>query len=414
MYVGHPVDGVTYIDYSSVITDPVADLWLYRWPYSWTRITTDVAGSGGLSGSEEALEGYAVKTKEGSEVTVSHVGNLRNDSYNSTFNGYKLVGNPYQAYIDLDGLGGDIGDADPTVWTSTNAAGELVYATYNIASNVGQNGGTQYVAPGQSFWIEHTTSSTLTINPSLRTYGDAGVLKGAMLTPNDVLRITLNNQEYSDEFVMLFRYGGSVDELTEFDSKKRIGTAKIVPNVYSTKGGSKIVIGTYPDGATGVDTIHIGYKFSQAKEITLRATNMNEFSALDNVYLFDKLAGVEVNLRETPEYTFMSTIGEDAGRFEIYFTHVATNIDNGGGIAGEQIQIYGTGQKGIVKITEDVLAEAQGKGIIRLYSAAGSKIKEFNLTDVKTTIDLPINYGVYIIEVSTEERVVTGKVTRMK
>ncbi len=411
MYVGHPVDGVTYTDYTNSIS--AANLFLYRWPGSWTRITTDVAGSNGLSGSEEAIEGYAVKTKEGSAVTVSHVGNLRNGSYSSTFNGYKLVGNPYQAYIDLEGLGADIGDADPTVWTSTNADTELVYATYNLSNGEGANEGTQYIAPGQSFWIEHTSSSTLTINPSLRTYGDAGVLKGAMLTPNDVLRITLNNQEYSDELVMLFRYGGTVDELTEFDSKKRIGTAKIVPNIYATKGGKKIVIGTYPDGAVGVDTIHLGYKFSQAKELTLRATNLNEFSAIDNVYLFDKLAGVEVNLRETPEYTFMSTAGEDAGRFEIYFTHVTTNINNNN-LAGDRIQIYGTGQKGIVKITEDILAEAQGKGIIRLYSAAGSKIKEFNLTDVKTTIDLPANYGVYIIEVSTGEWVVTGKVTRMK
>ncbi len=414
MYVGHSVDGVTYSDYSTPIVDPANDLWLYRWPNVWTRITTNVAGNDGLAGSEETLEGYAVKTKTGSDVTVSHVGNLRNSTYNSTFDGYKLVANPYAAYIDLDDLDSDIGTADPTVWTSANGSGELAYATYNLSNGQGANGGTQYVAPGQSFWIQHTANSTLTIRPTLRGYGDNGVLKGAMLTPNDVLRISLNDESNSDELVVLFRYGGAVDELTEYDSKKRMGSSKIVPNIYAVKGGSKIVIGTYPNNAAGVDTIKLGYNFSQKKLITLRATNLREFSAIDDIYLFDKKEGIEVNLRDAPEYTFMSTGREDADRFVLYFTHVTTGTNgNGGALAREGVHIYGTGQKGFVKVNEEILASAKGKGIIRLYNASGSMLKEFNLTDIKTTIDLPEAYGVYIITVSTDDMVVTGKVSRV-
>ncbi len=414
MYVGHSVDGVTYSDYSTPITDPANDLWLYRWPGSWTRITTDVAGSNGLSGTEHELEGYAVKTKEGSAVTVSHTGSLRYGTYSSTYNNYKLVANPYQAYIDMEGLGSDIGTADPTVWTSTNASGDLVYATYNISSNAGVNGGTRYIAPGQSFWIEHTANSALTISPSLRTFNDRAALKGVPLSPGNELRFTMNSDGFSDEILLLFSPEGTVDEVTDYDSRKRMGSAKVVPNIYALKGSTKVVIATFPEAGM-IDTVKLGYKFTQAKEITLRATNIDRFNALDNVYLFDKAEGVEVNLREIPEYTFMSTGGEDANRFEIYFTHVTTAIDDiGSGFAGDGINIYGTGTKGIVKVFEDILANAKGKGVIRVYSAAGSLLKEVNLTDVKTTVDLPGSYGVYIIEVRAGDNIVTGKVTRMK
>jgi hypothetical protein len=417
MYVGHSVDGVKYSDYSSTFTTPATDLWLYRWPNSWTRITTDVHGNDGLSGTEtDKLEGYAVKSKEGTSTQViSYSGALHYGTYSSTYNGYKLIANPYQAYIDMEGLGSNIGTADPTVWTSTNVSGELAYATYNISSNAGVNGGTRYVAPGQSFWIEHTANTALTISPSLRSFNDRAALKGVPLSPGDELRFMLSEGEFGDELVLLFRSVGTINEITEYDSKKRMGTAKIVPNLYALKGGEKVVVGAYPNTMES-DTVSLGYKFSQAKEITLHATNINSFNVIDNVYLFDKKTGIEINLRETPSYTFMSNVGEDADRFEVYFTHLTTGISDVGdkGFSGEHIQIYGTGQKGIVKVTEEILHQAQGKGVIRLYNAAGTLLKEINLTDIRTTIDLPASYGVYIVEVRSAERFVTGKVMRME
>ncbi len=418
MYVAHSVDGVKYSDYSSTFTTPATDLWLYRWPSSWTRITTDTPGNNGLSGTEtDKLEGYAVKSKEGSSTQViSYSGALHYGSYSSTYNGYKLIANPYQAYIDMEGLGSDIGTVtDPTVWTSTNVSGELAYATYNISSNAGVNGGTRYIAPGQSFWIEHTANTALTISPSLRSFNDRAALKGVPLSPDDELRFMLSDGEFGDELVLLFRSVGTIHNITEYDSKKRMGSAKIVPNLYALKGGEKVVIGAYPETMES-DTVSLGYKFSQAKEITLHATNINSFGAIDNVYLFDKKTGIEINLRETPEYTFMSTAGEDADRFEVYFTHLTTGISDIGdkGFSGDHIQIYGTGQKGIIKVTEEILHQVQGKGVIRLYNAAGTLLKEINLTDIKTTIDLPASYGVYIVEVRSAEMVVTGKVTRME
>ena len=411
MYVGHSVDGALYSDYSSVITDPDNDLWLYRWPGHWTRIVSDDATSTGLSGSEHALEGYAVKLKEESPVTVSHTGDLRNAGYTATFDGWKLTANPYQSYIDITSLG--LGStANQTIWTSTNASGDLLYATYNIYTGDGTNGASQYIAPGQSFWIYHDGTSELSVSPDDRTYGDGGKLKGATVK-NDVLRLTLNNDGLSDEVVILLRPEGTLDHISDYDSEKRIGSARNVPNIYSLKGNdSKVVIGLYPDDIVG-DTIRLGYKFSQSKVITLKADNINEFNVVGEVYLFDKQTGVEINLKETPEYSFTSVAGEETDRFLLYFDHVATGLGDSfnSGTSSDKVLIYGTGSEAVIKVSEKIIMKANGEGIIRIYNALGSLLKEAKLVDKKTTIRLPYNHGVYIIEVRAGETVKTGKVT---
>ncbi len=412
-YIGHSVQGMKYSDFN---TPTGGSFNLYKYTGSaWSQIT-----DANYDFDANPVEGYAFKNSTADDVTISFSGKLHNQGYSYTINGWNLIANPYSSYIDVEDAGFDYDNSLTTVWTTTNRQGATQYATYDIDSDLGQLGGTRYIAPGQSIWLRNYSAGTFNIAISTGVHApldltqEESQLKGAMVSEtDDVLRFTFDDGKAYDEVVVAFRSYGTLGEMTKYDSEKRLGS-ETIPNAFALKGGVKAAISVYPEEMNN-DTVYLGYIYNTEEEITIKATNIDNFAALSNVFLFDKLAGVEVNLRETPEYTFMSTAGEDDDRFEIYFTHVTTNIDNNiDGIAGEQIQIYGTGQKGIVKITEDILAEAQGKGIVRLYSASGSMIKEFNLTDVKTTIDLPVNYGVYIIEVSTGERVVTGKVTRMK
>ncbi len=412
MYVGHSVDGVTYSDYSAAITDPVNDLWLYRWPNSWTRITTDVTGSNGMDGTEHALEGYAVKFTEGVDMNISHSGTLRYGSFNQTINGWHLIANPYQAYMDVENTGFDVGNALlPTIWTSTNVSGELVFATYNTALNIGANGGTRYIAPGQSCWVRNYSSSLLSIDPTVRVHA-TGVLKSGSMAPGDILRITLTNEGLSDEVVLVFRPEGAM-EVTNTDSKKRMGSGVEVPNIYTLKDADKLVIGMFPDGGK-VDSIYLGYKFSKGKEITFKATNIDEFNVEDKVYLMDKLTNITVDLRETPEYTFTSTKEEDANRLVLIFEQVSTDIDDLGNGSNEdtKVLIYGFGTRAIIKVDKDLLNQAVGEGLISIYTLNGELVNETELLDIRTEINLPECRGIYIVEVRMNSSIVTGKVIK--
>ncbi len=420
-YIGHSVDNAAFTDYSNP-TSGSFRLFRYINGNSWNEIT----GTYNFDANE--LEGYAFKNTTGSDVTVTHTGALRNQGYSASTNvGWNLIANPYQSYIDMTSTGFDIGNSETTVWTTSHdgATGEIFYATYNLSNGLGENEGTQYIAPGQSFWLQNKTSGgTFSVTTDVRTTDHCVQyynLKSAKLdNDNDALRIVLDNAGSKDELVLAFRYYGWFDKFTRFDSEKRLGKAINVPNIYAHKDGRLTAIGTYSDVVSENDSIAVGYKFSQSKEIKLRVLNMADFDVVDSVYLYDKVTGVEVNLRENPEYTFTSIAGGESDRFVIYF-YSRTNRNNEGDVATDVenanahgIYVYGTGEKAVVQVPGKVLAEAEGKGTIKVYNAVGGVVKEMKLTDNRTIIDLPRYHGIYIIEVRAGDKVKTAKVTRTK
>jgi hypothetical protein len=413
-YIGHPVQGMKYSDFDNAAG---GNFKLFKYTGSaWQQITA----ADNYDFDANPVEGYAFKNLTCSDVTVAFTGILHNTGYSSPINGWNLIANPYTSYIDVENAGFDYGNSLSTIWTTTNRSGSTQYATYNIDSDLGQLDGTRYIAPGQSIWLRNYAAGTFNISTSTRVHAPASLtqeqlqLKGAMVyEPDDVLRLTLDNGTAHDEVVMAFRTYGTLDELTNYDSEKRLGS-KTIPNIYTMKGGKRAVISVYPETMEN-DTVQMGYMFGSATEITLKATNIDNFAAFQDVYLFDKKTGVEINLRETPVYKFTAVAGEESDRFELYFDHVATGVGriDGAGTSG-MVRIYGYRNKGFVEVSEDILVEAGNKGLIRVYNASGSLLKEVKLIDTKTTIDLPDNHGLYIIEVRTGDKVLTGKISGVR
>jgi hypothetical protein len=417
-YISHALNDVKYSDYTDDV--PPANLFMYRYPKHWSRITSDDASLTGLSGNERRTEGYAVKQTTGSDVTISYSGLLRTGTYSYEFDRWELLSNPYQSYLDLEKLKPYLGSTanEQVIWTAVNPQDkELYYTAYDLREPANSVNATQYVAPGQSFWLLHNGTSTVSFTPEMRSTADQNPLKSANYVSDNVLRLTLINNDavINDVAVMNFKDKASLEELSKSDINKKIGSANVIPNIYTVKGGNKLIIGYYPEDMNS-DTIHLGYKFGSAKSITLRASNISEFWVQQDVYLYDKKEDVEINLRETPEYTFTSVAGGEDDRFVLYFTKtdVPTDIEVPGTVEGGTIQIYGYMSKGIVNVSEDVLLKAGNKGIIRVYTALGSLVKEVKLIDSRITVDLPATHGVYIIEVRAGDMVKTGKISVTK
>ncbi|NPA37803.1 MAG: hypothetical protein GXO47_13240 [Chlorobi bacterium] len=394
-YIGHPVEGITYSDFD---TPTGGSFYLFKYTgTAWEQITaTD------YDFDANPVEGYAFKNTTGSDVTISYTGVLHNLSYSCAINGWNLIANPYASYIDVEDIGFDYDNSLSTIWTTTDRQGATQYAAYDIDTDLGVLGGTRYVAPGQAIWLRNYSDGTFSIATSTQVHApetltqEESQLKGALVyEPDDVLRLTFDNGNVYDEVVMAFRSYGTTEEINSYDSGKRFGSTSI-PNVYTQKGNSKIAIGIYPE-VMDYDTISLGYTYGVSGELTIKATNINDFAALQNVYLLDKVNGVEVNLRETPEYTFTAVSGGESDRFVLYFNQVSTGINNNSG-EPESVRIYGTGSEAVVDVTEEVLAGASGNGLIKVYNASGNLLKEVKLNELKTTIDLPDGKGIFIIE----------------
>lgn len=152
-------------------------------------------------------------------VTFTNTGTLEEDGWN-------LVGNPYASTIDWD---------SPN-WTKTNIANAIYiqdpdnqqYATY--VSGASTNGGSQYIASQQSFWIYASAASPqLILNESCKSSVDQQFIKTGSLSPGTVIR--LEGAGYTDEAVVRHVDGAADSMELEFDAIERWGGWGEVPQL---------------------------------------------------------------------------------------------------------------------------------------------------------------------------------------
>jgi hypothetical protein len=185
-YIGHAISNPNISSYDALT--PGNPYHLYVYPNNaWVSI-------GGTTYSFTApLEGMAFKA-ENPGATITHTGTLNNGACYSTILGAKwhLIANPYASYLDLAKTSEwSFGDALSTVWTTTTLPEDIRgYATFNIITGVGLNGGSRYVAPGQALWVKsYLAGSTLEVKSGARVHAAGMQLKSASQVEENVLRI---------------------------------------------------------------------------------------------------------------------------------------------------------------------------------------------------------------------------------
>ena len=186
---------------------------------------TDEDGYMGVSNSADTLvpgRGYMVYLPTGA-YTVSASGTITSGNFNlsPTYNnngtgaGWNMVGNPYPATIDWNAMG----------WTKVNM-NEAVYiwrpninqyASY--VDGVASNGGSNLIAPGQSFFVEANA-----INPVLMLTEECkskspGTFRNAEATMHQ-LSIRMHMGDWQDETVIISNESATKTFDSAYDAKK--------------------------------------------------------------------------------------------------------------------------------------------------------------------------------------------------
>lgn len=279
--------------------------------------------------------------------------------------GWNLVHNPYPCEINFDHvISTDAGKAaglvnvnngvyiwDPTIGVSGN------YRSY--VSGVGTNGGSQYIASGQSFFVKANAigaSISYIENDKVTDQGNTFIREGAV---ENVLVVKIKSADKSnfDETAIRFKEGSSDAFEKEFDAfKLPFGVINIstipTPDL-------DLSINTLDEVATA-KSVKFRISAYANGSYTISFDGFDSFSKTLGYRLVDKYTGTSVIVNSVTEYSFTidsaipATSGDD--RFELQLTTPVS-------LSFEEVSNVQAGQEFVLPVLADMFTNIYGSSI---------------------------------------------------
>ena len=336
------------------------------------------------------MKGYAV-WGDLLDNQVTYVGPL-NAGYESfattnsgTGKGWNLVGNPYPSSIDWKAASG---------WTKTNVT-EAIYVHKDAASwatfvdNTGANGGTQYIAPGQGFFVEAFANVTLAMTDDVRVHNATTFFKSSEQVVPNLIRLQVSGNGYNDEAVLRFLGEATSEFDGNYDAHKLFGDVAEAAQIYST-GSIPLSINSMPE----TDVVPVGVKAGVSGTYTIAATEIND---LQYATLEDTKTGIFTELANNA-YTFSIVKGENEMRFKLHFSMTA--VPDNKSVAAN---IYSYRKTAYINLKSGV------EGNIFIYNVAGQLIETRLSARDMNEISLR-NTGNYIVKIVSDRSTEVKKI----
>ncbi len=350
------------------------------------------------------------------ETNYSYTANVATKGVGELY--YQYIGNPYPSYINFDVIYTNSTLSDPNcyIYTTINEAGDRGYATYNAVSHETANAGSQFISPGQCFWVGTVNDDVVNVGKSAGTNspGSSVSLKSTSSSTysKSKIRLSLSNDNTYDEVLIIGDATNGSDLITMYDSKKKMNGG-VVGNIYTIKEDTNVIINSLPEFYDG-NIIPLGYKVSSSgmTDFTIKVSELLNVDGYD-IYLDDLNEGTSINLKETKEYTFTPSVASSNNRFQIRIASVeitdvngtTTGIDNT--TTNGDVSVYASGQIAYVAVSEDWLQSSSK--MIYVYDVAGQILNTVDLAELETQFILP-GEGVYLIKVVSGSMIYTEKV----
>jgi len=268
------------------------------------------------------------------------------------------------------------------------------WATFNRNTNANANGGSQYIAPCQGFFVSVTdgtvpTTGTLNMTNAVRTHNATSFFKNSDEIVNNMVRMEVSGNGYTDEAVVMFLSEASTEFDGEYDAHKLFGDVAEAAQLYSL-GSIPLVINTLPEPVTVPVGVHVGINGTY----TIAATEINDIPV---VILEDTKTGIFTDLLAGP-YTFNFETGENEVRFMLHFG--TTGLPDP---EKAVTNIYSYQQTVFIDLKD------QAKGDIFIYNTAGQMVSKHTASQGMNEVKLQ-NTGIYMVKVVTAKATTTKKV----
>lgn len=244
---------------------------------------------------------------------------------------YALVGNPFQATIDLEAV--SLSNLSSTVSSFRTNSVNGSYGYYTIGG-IGTNGMTRYMSPGQSFWIQTSANgaSSMTVPESAKaiTEGGFAFYKNGPVAESQVLRVKLYKEgvtEYLDELALATRNNAEwAFNLAEDAAKMGFGVDQLQ---FSVPGSTqKCAISVVPGFDETHNRINLEARTTVNQTYTLDFSGITSFPSTTGFKLVDTYKNIEQDLNAAAAYSFNTpdAASTSLDRFYIQVSTTASSL----------------------------------------------------------------------------------------
>ena len=275
------------------------------------------------------MQGYAV-TFAGNN-TVYYSGNLLTGTQSisgltytnnlaANYDGYNLTGNPYPSTIDIESSGVSLNNLGNAFYFWNNSLNEGFgdFAVY-IKGGSGINGATQFIAPGQGFFLKVDSPGnigTFSMDNSARLHQGQAIYKDPEVNS---LRLIAEGGVFSDETIICFNENATNVFDSEYDAYKFLINDNVNHLYSKTSDDFGLAINTFPEALlnSSID-VPLNYEVVESGTYTISAYQLESFTDTP-ITLEDIQTGIITNFYENSVYTFTANTGDDPARFIVHF-----------------------------------------------------------------------------------------------
>ena len=305
--------------------------------------------------------------------------------------GWNFIANPYTSSYDWDL------QAIPTnvynaiyIWTGSN------YATYVKGAGTGNNGGTQYIAPAQGFWVQ-TNANLLggTANLTLALANTTVVATPSYFkTDPDGIKLNLadSNPEHTDQLTIVFNHQATNGFDGKYDAHKLLNLGD-VPNIWTQSEAHGYSINSSPNSVDRF-SVHVADK-NENEQMTFSLEDEN-LQSFNYVFIEDLKTNTFKELSNSGTYSFIHDVNFGTERFQLHFGktqhEILARVEN-------RLKAYFSSEALVLNLqstslsdVDITLTDLQGRTIVNERRAFASEISIENLPK--------LSIGVYLLSVS--------------
>lgn len=363
------------------------------------------ATSGSLGSFATVGQGYVAMVISDRTVTFSGTLNTGNQSVtltnngNAQYGGFNLIGNPFPSYLNWE----SVATTDvSTAWfrTFNNTSRLMAFDTYNGISKSGTfnngNYNSKFITPMQAFWVKTSSNVSLSLPNSARSHTDNSNvrLRDAQIDSRSLLRLDVSNSIISDEILIGFDENAR-DNYEAYDSPKMTNDNVDIPEIYTLSENKELVI-NFMQPFESSKFIPLGFRTGKEGSFKIKAKEIQNFGDETTVILKDKLLNFETDLKKNPEYSFTSSVVNNANRFEVSIRKNPTGLDKIEETSFDVVSAN-TGSLQIIIRNND-----NRNTVVKIFDIQGRLIYSESAKSEIVNVNLNTEPGVYFVIVNDE------------